>query len=411
MNKNTLNWDIEYIRQDFPILQQSMSGAPLVYLDNASTTQKPKAVLNAMQSFYETSNANVHRGIYALSEQATALYEGARKLIKEFIHAKSTNEIIFVRGTTEAINLVAQTYGLSHFKQGDEVILTAMEHHANIVPWQILGQQLGIQLKVLPMDENGELKLDKLPELFNEKTKLLAMVHISNALGTINPAKKIIEMAHSHNVPVLLDGAQSILHGAINVQELDCDFFAFSGHKMYGPTGIGVLYAKEALLEKMPPYQGGGDMIRTVTFEKTEFNELPYKFEAGTPNIAGAIGLGAAVEYLSKLGLEAIRAYETQLLHYATERLNEINGLRIIGNAKHKAPVISFILKDIHPHDIGSIVDHSGVAIRAGHHCAMPVMQFFNVAATARVSFGIYNTFAEIDALIKALQHVQELFS
>ncbi|MDF2529627.1 MAG: cysteine desulfurase [Gammaproteobacteria bacterium] len=408
---NKAYFDVQAVRQDFPILKKIVNGSELVFLDNASTTQKPISVLNAMQSYYETENANVHRGVYQLSELATAHYENVRKLVKNFINAKSTNEIIFVRGTTEAINLVAQSYGYSHFKAGDEVIITAMEHHANIVPWQLLSQRLGITLKVLPMDEQGELKLDLLPSLFNKNTKLLAMVHISNALGTINPAKEIIKIAHDHNVPVLLDGAQSIVHGSIDVQDLDCDFFAFSGHKMYGPTGIGVLYAKEAILEKMPPYQGGGDMIKSVTFEHTEFNELPYKFEAGTPNIAGVVGLGAAIEYLSRLGLDRVRAYETELLHYATSALTGIEGLSIIGNAKHKAPVISFVLKDIHPHDIGSIVDHSGVAIRAGHHCAMPVMQFFKVAATTRVSFGIYNTFAEIDTLIKALHHVQELFS
>jgi len=411
INASMLDWDIEKIRLDFPILQQKMNGMNLVYLDSASTTQKPKQVLDAMQSFYESSNANVHRGVYALSEKATAAFESVRNQIQLYINAQKLSEIIFVKGTTEAINLVAQSYGLSQFKAGDEVILTAMEHHANIVPWQLLSKQIGISLRILPMDEQGELKLDMLPSLFNKNTKLMAMTHASNALGTINPAKEMIKLAHSHKVPVLLDGAQSIVHGPIDVQDLDCDFFAFSGHKLYGPTGIGVLYAKEAILEKMPPYQGGGDMIKSVTFEHTEFNELPYKFEAGTPNIAGAIGLGAAIDYISSLGPERIMAYESELLQYATQALQEIKGLKIIGAAKHKAPVISFVLEDIHPHDIGSIVDHTGVAIRAGHHCAMPVMQFFKVAATARASFGLYNTFAEIDALVHALRHVQELFA
>ncbi|MDF2690835.1 MAG: cysteine sulfinate desulfinase [Gammaproteobacteria bacterium] len=409
--QSMLDWDIEKVRQDFPILQKNSKGSALVYLDNASTTQKPKAVMAAMQHYYEAENANVHRGIYALSEQATAHFEGVRRLVQRFINAKSSHEIVFVKGTTEAINLVAQSYGRSVFKAGDEVILSTMEHHANIVPWQLLSKELGITIRVLPINEKGELELEQLPGLFNKKTKLLAITHASNALGTINPAKKIIEIAHAHNVPVLLDGAQSVLHSRIDVQELDCDFFAFSGHKMYGPTGTGVLYAKQAILEKMPPYQGGGDMIKMVTFEHTEFNELPYKFEAGTPNIAGVIGLGAAIEYLNSLGLDRIRAYETELLHYATHSLKQINGLRIIGNAEHKAPIISFELEDIHPHDIGSIVDHSGVALRAGHHCAMPLMQFFKVAATARVSFGLYNSFAEIDALVNALRHVQELFA
>ncbi|MDO8953824.1 MAG: cysteine desulfurase [Gammaproteobacteria bacterium] len=404
-------WNSEKIRQDFPILNETMNGKPLVYLDSASTTQKPRQVLAAMQQFYETENANVHRGVYVLSEKATAHFEGVRQLVKGFINAKSTREIVFVKGTTEAINLVAQSYGRANFKAGDEIILTAMEHHANIVPWQILRDQLGLIIRVLPMDEHGELMLDSLPGLFNAKTKLLAMTHASNALGTINPAKEMIKMAHAHNVPVLLDGAQSIVHGSIDVQDLDCDFFAFSGHKMYGPTGIGVLYAKQAILETMPPYQGGGDMIKSVSFEHTEYNELPYKFEAGTPNIAGVIGLGAAIRYIQNIGPDNIKTYETTLLQYATKSLSGIKGLRIIGTAAHKAPVISFILEGIHPHDIGSIVDHSGVAIRAGHHCAMPVMQFFNVAATARVSFGLYNTVADVDALVKALHHVQELFS
>ena len=398
------------IREDFPILTQTVHGKPLVYLDNAATSQKPQIVIDTISRYYATENANVHRGIHALSEMATQAYEGARDTVRRFLNAADTREIIFVRGTTEAINLVAQSYGRTFLTAGDEIVISAMEHHSNIVPWQLLCEQVGARLQVIPFNYNGELLLDEYARLLNERTKFVAVVHVSNALGTINPVTHMIEMAHRRGIPVLLDGAQAVPHLPVNVQELDCDFYAFSGHKVCGPTGIGVLYGKADLLKRMPPYQGGGDMISVVTFEKTHYNTLPYKFEAGTPNIAGVIGLGAAIKYVQALGLDRIAAYEHELLADATEALEEIPGLRIIGTAQEKASVVSFVLDCAHPHDIGTILDREGVAIRAGHHCAMPVMQRFGVPATARASFAFYNTPAEIDALVRAIHTVRKVF-
>ena len=401
---------VERIRKDFPILRQRVRGKPLVYLDNAATSQKPQGVIDTVNRYYSAENANVHRGIHFLSEKATQTYEDARDTVRRFLNAADTREIIFVRGTTEAINLVAQSYGRTFLTTGDEFVISAMEHHSNIVPWQILCEQIGARLRVIPFNYNGELLLDEYEKLLNERTKFVAVVHVSNALGTINPIKQIIEMAHRRSIPVLIDGAQAVPHLRLDVQDLDCDFYAFSGHKVYGPTGIGVLYGKADLLERMPPYQGGGDMISVVTFEKTHYNTLPYKFEAGTPNIAGGIGLGAAIDYVTEIGLEAVAAYEHELLVYATEALSTIKGLRIIGTAKEKASVVSFVLDGVHAHDIGTILDHQGIAIRAGHHCAMPVMQRFGVPATARASLAFYNTKEEVDALIRALHKVSEVF-
>ncbi|HJY83508.1 MAG TPA: cysteine desulfurase [Candidatus Binatia bacterium] len=401
---------VESIRKDFPILRQRVRGKPLVYLDNAATSQKPQVVIDTVNRYYSAENANVHRGIHFLSEQATQAYEDARDTVRRFLNAADTREIIFVRGTTEAINLVAQSYGRTFLTADDEIVISAMEHHSNIVPWQILCEQIGARLRIIPFNYSGELLLDEYEKLLNERTKFVAVVHVSNALGTINPIKQIIAMAHRRNVPVLVDGAQAVPHMRVDVQELECDFYAFSGHKLFGPTGIGVLYGKADLLERMPPYQGGGDMISVVTFEKTHYNTLPYKFEAGTPNIAGGIGLGAAIDYVTEIGLEAVAAYEHELLVYATEALSTIKGLRIIGTAKEKASVVSFVLDGVHAHDIGTILDHEGIAIRAGHHCAMPVMQRFGVPATARVSLAFYNTKQEVDALIRALHKVSEVF-
>tara|TARA_Y100001001_G_C7996803_1_gene304886 strand:- start:551 stop:1798 length:1248 start_codon:yes stop_codon:yes gene_type:complete len=406
-----INLDVENIRQDFPILHQSVNDNPLVYLDNAATTQKPNIVINAVKNFYKHDNSNVHRGVHTLSERSTIAFEHARKNVQQFINAKSDKEIIFTKGTTEAINLIAQTYGRTQLRAGDEIIVSEMEHHANIVPWQMLCEQTKATLKVLPINTQGELCLEYLDSLLNDKVKLLAIGHISNAVGTINPIKEIINKAHQFNIPVVVDGAQATPHTIIDVQALDCDFYCFSGHKMYAPTGIGVLYGKEHLLESMPPYQGGGEMIKMVTFEKTLYNELPAKFEAGTPNIAGTIGLSAAIDYIQQIGLSEIQAYEKALLAYATQKLKQIEGLTIIGQAKEKASLISFILKDIHAHDIGTIVNAYGIAIRTGHHCAMPVMQHFKVAATARASFVFYNTFEEIDQLFYALEKTREVFN
>jgi cysteine desulfurase/selenocysteine lyase len=402
---------VERLRKDFPILRQRVRGKPLVYLDNAATSQKPQVVIDTVNRYYSAENANVHRGIHFLSEKATQAYEDARDTVRRFLNAADTREIIFVRGTTEAINLVAQSYGRTFLTASDEIVISAMEHHSNIVPWQILCEQVGARLRVIPFNYNGELLLEEYEKLLNERTKFVAVVHVSNALGTINPIKQIIAMAHRHNIPVLVDGAQAVPHMRVDVQELECDFYAFSGHKLFGPTGIGVLYGKADLLERMPPYQGGGDMISVVTFEKTHYNTLPYKFEAGTPNIAGGIGLGAAIDYVTEVGLEAVAAYEHELLVYATEALSTIKGLRIIGTAKEKASVLSFVLDDVHPHDIGTILDQEGVAIRAGHHCAMPVMQRFGVPATARASLAFYNTKEEVDALIRAIHKAIKVFS
>ena len=403
-------FDAERIRQDFPALGQTINGKPLIYLDNAATTQKPQAVLDALRKFYETECANVHRGLHWMSEEATRDYEGSREKVRQFLGAADVKEIVFVRGTTEAINLVAQSFGRPRFRPGDEILITAMEHHSNIVPWQMLCEQTGAVLRVAPINDNGELLVDEFEKLLTERTRFAALCHISNALGTVNPVARLIEMAHSRKVPVLLDGAQAAPHIPVNVRELDCDFYAFSGHKLYGPTGIGVLYGKEQWLEEMPPYQGGGDMINYVTFEKTTYNALPYKFEAGTPHIAGVIGLGAAVDYLDQMGLERAAAYENELLGYATERVRRIPGVRIIGTAREKAGVLSFELEGIHPHDVGTILDREGVAVRAGHHCAMPVMDRFGVPATTRASFSFYNTPGEVDALAAGMEKVKEVF-
>lgn len=405
-------FDVDEIRNDFPILKREVNGKPLVYLDNAATSQKPQTVIDALTQYYTYDNANIHRGLYFLSELATEQYENARLKVKEFINAMSVSEIVFVRGATEAINLVANTLcRAKYFKEGDEVIVTHMEHHANIVPWQLMSDRKKINLKVIPISDSGEIDFEAFEKLITEKTKLVSVVHISNALGTINPVKKIIELAHSKKIPVLIDGAQSIPHIKVDVQELDADFYAFSGHKVFGPTGIGVLYGKTEFLEMMPPYQGGGDMIRTVTFEKTTFDDIPRKFEAGTPNIAGGIGLGAAIEYLNQFDRNVLADYENELLKYATEKLLTINGLKIIGNAKEKASVISFVIEGIHPYDIGTIIDTDGIAIRTGHHCTQPVMQRYNLPATARASFAFYNTKEEIDKLVVSLNKVKKMFA
>ncbi len=403
------SYDVDKIRADFPALHQTVHGHPLVYLDNGASAQKPRAVIEAVTEFYTHDYANVHRAVHTLGERATRAYEAAREKIRRFINARSANEVLFVRGATEAINLVAQSYGRNKLRAGDEIILTHMEHHSNIVPWQILREQLGVVLKVVPINDDGELILEQFEELLGPRTRLVTLNHLSNALGTINPVRKIIEQAHAGNVPVLLDGAQAVPHLSVDVQALDCDFYAFSGHKLYGPTGIGVLYGKEALLDEMPPYQGGGEMIRYVTFEKTEYADLPCKFEAGTPNVAGAVGLGAAVDYLQAIGLEAVAAHEQDVLTYATAKALELPGLRLIGTARDKASILSFELVGVHPHDIGTILDHQGIAIRAGHHCAMPVMRRFGVPATARASFGMYNTRAEADSLIAAISKTREI--
>ncbi len=403
--------DVEKVRKDFPILTRKVHGKPLVYFDTAASAQRPLAVIEAIDSFYRQHNANVHRGVHLLSQEATDLYEAARRSLTGFINAASEREVIFTRGTTESINLVAQSFLRPTVGPGDEILITHMEHHSNIVPWQILCEQTGASLKVAPINQRGELELDALEGMLSEKVKLLGIVHVSNALGTVNPIAKVVRMAKRFDIPVLVDGAQAMPHQQVDVQALGCDFYCLSGHKMYGPTGIGALWAREQILENMPPWQGGGEMISKVTFEKTVFNELPAKFEAGTPNIAGAVGLGAAVEYLLGLGMEAISAHESQVLSSATEKLSAIDGLRIIGTAQHKAGVISFTLDDIHPHDLGTVIDHYGVALRTGHHCAMPVMQFFKVAATARASFGLYNTLEEVDIFIDALQQSREMFS
>ncbi|HEY8554671.1 MAG TPA: cysteine desulfurase [Burkholderiales bacterium] len=403
-------FDVARVRADFPALAQEVRGKPLVYLDNAATSQKPRAVLEAIERYYRCDNANVHRGVHALSERATRAYEEARAKVRVFLNAASEREIVFVRGATEGVNLVASSWGRANVRAGDEILISAMEHHSNIVPWQMLCEQVGARLRVAPIDDSGALVFEEFERLLNERTRLVAMVHCSNALGTINPVRRVIERAHAAGAVVLLDGAQAAPHLAIDVRALDCDFYVFSSHKVYGPTGIGVLYGKERLLEAMPPYQGGGDMIKAVTFEKTIYNDLPYKFEAGTPHIAGAIGLGAAIDYLVALGLDAVAAHEHELLAYATEALATIPGVRVIGTAREKAAILSFTLDGVHPHDIGTVLDHEGVAIRAGHHCAMPVMQRFGVPATARASFGLYNTREDVDALVRGLERVRELF-
>jgi cysteine desulfurase/selenocysteine lyase len=402
--------DVDRVRRDFPILQRTVHGKPLVYLDSAATTQKPQQVLDALAHYYAHENANIHRGVYLLSEEATAAYDGARTKVQRFINARTSREVVFTRNSTESINLVAQSFGRQNIGPGDEILVTHMEHHSNIVPWQLLCEQTHAQLRVAPIDDHGELLMDEFEQHLSEKTKLVAVVHLSNSLGTINPVSEIINLAHQRNVPVLVDGSQAVYHMPVDVKALDCDFYVFTGHKLYGPTGIGVLYGREAILDAMPPYMGGGDMIRSVTFEKTTYADLPYKFEAGTPHIAGAVGLGAAVDYISGIGFEKIAVHEKDLMDYGTVALSEIPGLRMIGTARHKASILSFVLEGVHPHDIGTIVDMEGVSIRTGHHCTQPVMERFGVPATARASVAMYNTRQEIDQLVHALRRVRETF-
>lgn len=404
-------YNVKKIREDFPILKKLIHGKHLCYLDNAATSQKPQAVVDAINNFYLSQNANVHRGVHHLSEVSSKAFEDARIKVKEFINAASDKEIIFTRGTTESINLVAYSFGRNNIKEGDEIIISHMEHHSNIVPWQILCEEKKAKLKVIPVNEDGELLLDEFEKMITEKTKLIAVVYISNSLGTINPVEKIIRSAHKNNIPVLLDAAQAITHTKIDVQKLDCDFLAFSGHKLYGPTGIGVLYGKEKKLDSMPPFFGGGDMIAKVTFAHTTYNELPYKFEAGTSNIAGAIGLGASIDYVNTVGMDSITMHEQKLLHYATDLIKEIPGLKIIGNARNKCSIISFVVENIHPHDIGTFLDYEGIAIRTGHHCTQPLMHRYNIPATSRASFAMYNTEQEVETFIQALKKVIGVFS
>ena len=404
-------YDPQKIRANFPILFQQVNGKPLVYLDNAATTQKPRAVIDAITRYYEADNANIHRGVHYLSQHATQRYENSRETVRRFLNAAEPSEIVFVRGATEGINLIAQTLGRTRVRAGDEVLITAMEHHSNIVPWQILCEEKGAMLRVAPINDAGELILDEFARLLGPRTKIVAVPHVSNALGTINPLRQMVELAHRHNAVVVVDGAQAVPHLAVDVRALDCDFYVFSGHKLYGPTGIGVLYGKSALLNAMPPYQGGGDMILSVTFEKTTYNKIPHKFEAGTPDVSGVIGLAAAINYVNELGLDRIEAHERDLLRQATESLSTIPGIRLIGTAKEKASVLSFVMDGIHPHDIGTILDQEGIAIRTGHHCAQPVMERFGIPATARASFAFYNTREEVNALVKGIDRVREVFA
>ena len=409
--KTTTDWDVQRIRADFPVLHQTVNGKPLIYLDNSASSQVPQVVIDRGSVYLEQEHSNIHRGVHYLSQRATTAYEGAREKVKRFINARESRECIFVRGATEGINLVMYGYGRKFIGEGDEIVISAMEHHANIVPWQMLCEEKGARLRVIPMNDAGELLLDEYDGLLNERTKLVSLIHVSNALGTINPVKEMIAQAHKYGVPVLIDGAQAAPHMPVDVQDLDCDFYVFSGHKMYAPTGSGIIYGKAELLEKMNPFQGGGDMIKTVTFEKTTYADLPNKLEAGTPAIASQIGLGAAIDYLNSIGREQAATYEAELLRYATERVSAIEGVRIIGTAKKKASVLSFVIDDIHPHDIGTILDQEGIAVRAGHHCAQPVMQRFNVPATARASFAFYNTKEEIDVLASTIERVIEIFA
>lgn len=408
--KENYIYDVDKIRNDFPILKTIVHGKPLVYLDNAATTQKPQYVIDKTNNYYQKYNANIHRGVHALSQEATEEFESARIIVKNFINALGKNEIIFTRGTTEAINLVASSYGRKNINEGDEIIISTMEHHSNIVPWQMLCEEKKAKLKVIPINDEGEIVFEEFEKLINEKTKFVSVVYASNSLGTVNPVKKIIDLAHHYNIPVMLDAAQAVNHLKIDVQELDCDFLAFSGHKLYGPTGIGVLYGKVNHLDAMPPYQGGGDMISKVTFEHTTYNELPHKFEAGTPDIVGAIGLGAAIEYVNKIGLENIAYHENLLLEYATNAVQDLSGLRIIGTAKEKIGVLSFHFENVHPHDVGTFLDFEGVAIRTGHHCTQPLMRRYNIPATSRASFGMYNTKNEVDILVNGLKKILEVF-
>ena len=411
MSTSANTFDVAGIREDFPILKELVNGKPLVYLDNAATTQKPQAVIDALVNYYVTENSNVHRGVHTLSQKATDAYEGAREKVRQFINAEDDKEIIFVRGTTEGINLVAQTYGRANIVAGDEIIVTAMEHHSNIVPWQILCEEKGAHLKVIPISDDGELLMDEFEKLLSPRTRFVSVVHQSNALGTINPVEQIVEMAHARDIPVMLDGAQAVAHVPIDVQRIGCDFYAFSGHKLYGPTGVGVLYGRAELLDAMPPYQGGGEMIRSVTFEKTLYNVIPNKYEAGTQNIAGSVGLGAAIDYVSSVGMDNIAAYEKELLAYGTERLSEIEIVRLIGTARHKGSILSFVMENAHPHDVGTILDAEGIAVRTGHHCAQPLMDRYGVPATVRASLSFYNTREEIDTLVKGIDRVIEVFS
>ncbi len=404
-------FDVQKIREDFPVLKQTIHGLPLVYLDSAATAQKPFAVIDAIRKFHEVDCANIHRGVHELSQRSTAAYEETRSKARRFLNARFKNELIFVRGTTEGINLVASSWGRHNVKAGDEIVISAMEHHSNIVPWQMLCEEQGARLRVIPINDRGELILEEYQKLLNPRTRMVAVTHVSNVLGTINPVRQIIEMAHQAGALALIDGAQAAPHMKVDVQALDADFYAFSGHKLVGPTGIGILYGKAKLLNAMPPYQGGGDMIKTVTFQKTTYADLPYKFEAGTPNIAGGIGLGTSFDYVNRLGLDQIAAYEHELLLYGTEALSQIPGLRIIGTAREKSAVLSFVIEGIHPHDIGTVLDRQGIAVRTGHHCAQPVMDWFHLAATTRASLAFYNTMEEIDALVAGLKKVKEIFS
>ena len=404
------HFDVESIRNDFPILRQKMQGKQLVYLDNAATAQKPQSVIDAVSHYYRSSNSNIHRSVYQLGETATKAYEDVRKTVKQLLNANSTKEIIFVSGTTEGINLVATSYGGTQVGEGDEIIISAMEHHSNIVPWQLLCQGKGATLKIIPMNDDGELLIDEYENLLGERTKIVSLVHISNSLGTINPVKQLIALAHERGIPVLIDGAQALPHIKVDVKDLDCDFYAFSGHKVFGPTGVGVLYAKETLLEKMTPYQSGGDMIRSVSFEKTTFNDLPHRFEAGTPNIAGVVGLGKALDYVTSIGYENIEAHDNELMEYGTDALSTIKSLRLIGTARNKTGVVSFVLDGVHPHDVGTVLDQEGIAVRTGHHCTQPVMDRYGIPATTRASFAPYNSTDEIDALVKGIHKVVGMF-
>jgi cysteine desulfurase / selenocysteine lyase len=406
-----MDFDVEGVRKDFPALEQKIHGKPLVYLDNAATSQKPMAVINAITRFYMEDCSNIHRGVHSLSERATRDYENARIKVQKFLNAKDVKEIVFVKGTTEAINLVAQTFGRKFIAAGDEILISAMEHHSNIVPWQILCEEKSARLKVIPMSQSGELSINEYQKLLSPRTKLVSLAHVSNALGTINPVKEFTEIAHRQGIPVFIDGAQAVPHMAVDVQAIGCDFYSFSGHKVYGPTGIGVLYGKQKWLEEMPPYQGGGDMISSVTFEKTTYNAIPYKFEAGTPNISGVIGLGAALDYVTSKNIEKISQYESELMTYAISRMKNIPDIRIVGTPTHHGSVLSFMIADVHPHDVGTLLDQEGIAIRTGHHCAQPIMDFFEIPATCRASFAMYNTKGEVDLLVKGVERVKEVFS
>lgn len=399
------------VKEEFPILSQSVNEKPLIYLDNASTTQKPTSVINEIQNYYESTNSNIHRGVHHLSQKATEKYEDSRKIVQNFIGAKSSKEIIFVRGATEAVNLVANSYVKPLLSEGDNIIISQMEHHANIVPWQLITKEKKAEIRVVPINEAGELLVDDMDDLIDENTRFISLNHVSNSLGTVNPVEKLIQKAHQNDIRIMIDGAQAVQHMKVNVVDLDVDFYCFSGHKMYGPTGIGILYGKREILEKMEPYQGGGDMIKSVTFEKTIFNDIPHIFEAGTPNIVGAIGLAKAVEFIENITIEEIEKHEMALLNYATEKINSMEGVEIVGNAEEKASVISFVMGNIHPHDIGTIMDNLGIAIRAGHHCTQPIMDFYNIPATARASFAIYNTEEDVDKLVEGIQKVKEIFT